>query len=886
MDLGDGAAGLRCSRGTHLHSLKPSQDSIIKRGLSYILTNGTLTDPSLIAGDMSTYCLALKEDTSSQAGDDAPKIAACFVDAAVGEFSFASFTDDGSRTGLETMVLQLRPREIIFEKVGSGERTAVSGFLVFPLSHLGSAHQQSNLSAKTLRVLKLHLPNADYQGLLPEREFWAAETTLHEMRGRKYLAVNQPATAADEEESEDQDEEAYDGEAGEEADAEWPQPVRDAANDPLLFSAFGGLVWYLRSLKLERQLLSQRNFSAYDPLRRSGTLVLDSQTLINLDVLQGADGTEKGSLFEVLCRCATPMGKRLLKRWLCHPLRNPEDIEARLDAVDDFCDTEGLLDETESKFRKLPDIERAISRIHAGTSRPKEFVSTLDAFDEVFAFFGELEAGSDEFKSSRLRKLAKESFSTELKAKLDETRESFDLGTSGESSAIDILPRAEFDTHFAACLEKVETIQREMQDYLAEQRRALKSSSINFKDLGNEKYQLEMSVKIKPPSNYIFKSKTKDVHRFYTPQLTRMIEKLEDAEELLQQARQTAKLRLYQKFDESYQEYLKVVRALAEIDCYVSLSRARMAFNAPVCRPEFVDASASPTGSLFEVKDLRHPQFASTIYGQDFIPNDTSLGGTDADGNAAANMIILTGANMAGKSTLLRQIGLCVILAQLGSYIPASSCRLTPCDRIFTRIGANDNIIAGLSTFMVELKETSRILNEATPASLVILDELGRGTSTHDGYAIALSVLHDLVARVGCLGLFTTHHAMLTSEFAASPLVRRCYMSYVSNDDERTVSFLYKVAEGVSPKSYGMNVASMAGVPASIVDVADAVAKDFERQQRDRQGRATQERSALPLMALADFAALFKRGEAVGGSGMLDVALRWANVKGLLATSV
>jgi len=149
--------------------------------------------------------------------------------------------------------------------------------------------------------------------------------------------------------------------------------------------------------------------------------------------------------------------------------------------------------------------------------------------------------------------------------------------------------------------------------------------------------------------------------------------------------------------------------------------------------------------------------------------------------------------------------------------------------------------------------------------------------------AIALAVLHDLVSRIGCLGLFTTHHAMLTSEFASSPLVRRCFMSYVNNDDDRTVSFLYRMVEGVSPKSYGMNVASMAGVPVSIVDVADAVAKEFEMQQRDRQGRAQQERSALPLPTLADFAALFRK--VPGSRPGLDVALRWANVTGALAAS-
>ena len=168
-------------------------------------------------------------------------------------------------------------------------------------------------------------------------------------------------------------------------------------------------------------------------------------------------------------------------------------------------------------------------------------------------------------------------------------------------------------------------------------------------------------------------------------------------------------------------------------------------------------------------------------------------------------------------------------MAQLGCYVPAKKCRLTPFDRIYTRIGANDNILAGQSTFMVELSETSKILHEATPRSMVILDELGRGTSTFDGYAIAYSVLHYLATHIGCLGLFSTHYGMLTQEFAKNPNIARKHMSCQVDQHKKEVTFLYKLVSGVCPKSYGMNVANMAGVPREIVDRAEVVAAKFEQ---------------------------------------------------------
>jgi len=256
------------------------------------------------------------------------------------------------------------------------------------------------------------------------------------------------------------------------------------------------------------------------------------------------------------------------------------------------------------------------------------------------------------------------------------------------------------------------------------------------------------------------------------------------------------------------------------------------------CRPQFVE-NAEP---LFEAKELRHPCVILTG-SNSFIPNDITLGGDEP------NFVLLTGPNMGGKSTLLRQTCIAIIMSQLGCYLPCRSCTLTSTDRIFTRIGAHDNIMAGHSTFMVELQETSRILTRATKQSLVILDELGRGTSTFDGCAIAFAVLHHLLNVISCRGLFSTHYHMINHEFQNNALVAFMHMACIVDEENKKVTFLYKLTKGVSEKSHGMNVAHMAGVPDEIVDRAREVASEFERTHTIR----ISEHKHLSLARLEDF---------------------------------
>lgn len=265
---------------------------------------------------------------------------------------------------------------------------------------------------------------------------------------------------------------------------------------------------------------------------------------------------------------------------------------------------------------------------------------------------------------------------------------------------------------------------------------------------------------------------------------------------------------------------------------------------------------------MLELKELRHPCLLDKV--DDFIPNDIELGGE------TANMTLLTGANAAGKSTILRMTCVAVILAQIGCYVPCESARLTPVDRIMSRLGAQDHIFAAQSTFFVELAETKKILMEASPRSLVILDELGRGTSSHDGVAVAQAVLHHLASHVGCLGYFATHYHSLGAEFKNHPEIVSKRMSIMVDDKERKITFLYKLEEGTAEGSFGMHCASMCGISKNVIDRAEEAAHEWEHTSRISQKlkskakQGEEDEEDIPLGLLSDLAALLREDD--GGS--------------------
>lgn len=408
---------------------------------------------------------------------------------------------------------------------------------------------------------------------------------------------------------------------------------------------------------------------------------------------------------------------------------------------------------------------------------------------------------------------------------------------------------------------RAKEIENEVYEFVKDAKRELGERSLAVWGKGKNRWQIECPDKLSVPSSWKYNSKKKGKKRYYPARIARLKDEDDKLAEKIEEVEQDRFRKVFRRFSRHHNTWKRAIRALSRLDALMSLSVASDLItegadgvsDQPVCRPEFVEDGTQ----VLELRNARHPCIAQTFSGNGFIPNDTILGGGGAEdgesctSNASANCLLLTGPNMGGKSTVLRQTCVCVIMAQLGCYVPATKCRLSPVDRIFTRIGASDNILEGQSTFFVELSETSTILHEATPSSLVILDELGRGTSTFDGVAIAHSVVQKLAEDLGCRTMFATHYHSLVDEFGAHPNVAlanmACKVMDKSEDDvlqegktsidsdatdgagpDANVMFLYKLVGGACTKSYGLNVARLARLPEPVLAKANAKSKEFE----------------------------------------------------------
>ncbi|KAK2792354.1 DNA mismatch repair protein msh6 [Onygenales sp. PD_10] len=740
------------------------EDKIIKRELACVLTAGTLVDGSMLQDDMSTYCVAIKEALVN----DLPAFGISFVDTATGQFFLAEFVDDADMTKFETFVAQTRPQELLLEK--------------------------SVISSKALRILKNNTsPTTLWNYLKPGKEFWEADITVRELDASNYFVSDD----------------------GDNLDA-WPEVLREARDKEFAMSAFGALIQYLRLLKIERDLITIGNFSWYDPIRKASSLVLDGQTLINLEVFANSfDGGQDGTLFQLLNRCITPFGKRMFKQWVCHPLMDTKKINARLDAVDALNADSSVRDQFSSQLTKMPDLERLISRVHAGNCKAQDFLRVLEGFEQIDYTMSLLkETGSGEGVIGQLVGAM-----PDLRDHLEYWKTAFDRSKAKDAGIL--VPEVGVEEDFDASQDKITELEHDLDQLLKRVRKQLGSTAIVYRDNGKEIYQLEVPIKIKNiPKSWDQMSATKQVKRYYFPELRAIIRQLQEAQETHSQMVKEVAGRFYARFDENYPIWLAAVKVVAQLDCLISLAKASCSLGYPSCRPTFVDDERS----VLEFEELRHPCMLPNV--GDFIPNDVKLGGN------TPNINLLTGANAAGKSTILRMTCTAVIMAQIGCHVPCQSARLTPVDRIMSRLGANDNIFASQSTFFVELSETKKILSEATPRSLVILDELGRGTSSYDGVAVAQAVLHHVATHIGSLGFFATHYHSLAAEFEGHPEIAPRRMRIHVDDVERRVTFLYKLEEGVAEGSFGMHCASMCGIPNKVVERAESAAKQWEHTSR------------------------------------------------------
>lgn len=587
-------------------------------------------------------------------------------------------------------------------------------------------------------------------------------------------------------------------------------------------------------------------------------LSLSPNALSQLEVLRNADdGREKGSLLWLMDRTVTPAGARLVRRWVSRPLRSVALIRQRLQAVQEIVQRgihHPIISALPVTLRSLPDFERILGRVLHGTSSPPEFVSLLKSFSDLYKKLG-LEANIDgnngvqhlsgtideealDIKSPLLKTLFMAAGNLQCVAASKETLAAIDpvAAASGDMERLFV-----DETRFADVMErrhKLESARHMLDDLLPDLARALNVRSVSYVNVTNQgNYLVEVPVELEKrvPKQWQRVSSTKKVLRYRPPEVKSALAELELAEEYVAVTARGAWKRLQAEFSKEYSNLFRsAVDALAALDCLNGFASLAATGNY-VC-PEFITDDEEPQ---LHVVGGRHPILDVLLEGR-FVPNDIMLGGIDGHHRCA----VITGPNMGGKSCYIRQAALIACMAQAGSFVPAVSCKLHAFDAIYTRMGAADNIALGRSTFLEELGEASAILNKATRRSLVIMDELGRGTSTQDGKAIAAATLEYFVHRIGCLLLFVTHYP----EVARLGLISggggaACFhMAHVveagSEQAERgdnaadalppRVTFLYKLTSGVAEASYGLNVARMAGLPKSVVRRAYEKAQEVE----------------------------------------------------------
>lgn len=742
------------------------EDVMLERTVDRIITPGTIVEHEILEDHSARFLLCLKQNEST--------LGVCIVDAAAAEFQLGVLEDDNDFSKLRTLLFQLRPKEVVYQK--------------------------GNLSSKVLNMLKLHLDSYAMMTCRNVSDFWDYETTIDKLSFDVDLLISKEESSLGHEKIQSEI---------------WPEALRFYKDNRIVIESFGACISYLVHVQLAEQLLRQRKIEKLDIYKSQKCMVLDSKALGYLEIIENSwDHSTKGSLYEILEHCKTTFGKRLMRKWIIHPLLKIEDINERLNSVDLLVNESSLRDSLDRYLKTLPDLERLFSRVCSGTLEVDSYRKLLDSLQRTLNFFKDEVPSILEFiedRSCYIIKLLQ--FPNDRLPDFTSSLESVQSMLSPEDLVLGkVEPLPGFDSDYDEIKAKLNDTMKEMDEYLKLQREHFKSTQVNYVDNGKNYYLIEVPNKVlesvKAPKEYQkHKKSTTKLTRYYTPKILELLPIIATYKRDLELAEASVLKKCVKVLADNYHTlWSRVVLTLAEIDCLNSLGTASSLWPY-MCRPNFVESEVS----FIDIKDMRHPCMIKE--GKDFIPNDLSL---------SNSTILLTGPNMGGKSTILRQLCINVIMAQIGCYVCATELKLSPIDRIFTRIGASDNIFEGQSTFMTEIQDTSTMLNYATPRSLVILDELGRGTSTFDGYSIAYATLMYISSNIKCRTLFSTHFHLLADDIEASNVNNVELFHMTADVDERNddVTFLYKMERGSEEKVYGMQVARMAGVPQKVVNNA------------------------------------------------------------------
>lgn len=605
--------------------------------------------------------------------------------------------------------------------------------------------------------------------------------------------------------------------------------------DSYSISAAGALLQYLENTQ-KSALEHITGLSIYSP---EEGMVLDQTTARNLELVAPLWSKDGPSLLSTIDKTQTPMGARLLREWIVRPLGEVKPINERLDAVETFVKKDGRFLELPALLAEISDIERIVGRLGLGSLRPPYLVSLNHSLAQVESVVKLLRSVKGKTGTKRsvsglgsglLARLTR-SIRSALK-ECDPLVREIDRAVLPEPAAVlhvGRIFREGYDKSLDELREATDSGKNWIKTLEEKERKRTGISSLKVRYNKVFGYYIEIShANIdKAPKTYIRKQTLVNAERFITPELKDMEAKVLGAEERMVELEDALFSKLVEKAKRYIAQLQQIAQDIAVLD--VLFGFAELASTQNYVRPEI------DNGHTIEIKKGRHPVVEQICEegGERFISNDTILGKKND------RIVILTGPNMGGKSTYIRQVALIVVLAQLGSFVPAASAKIGVVDRVFARVGASDNLAFGESTFMVEMLEAANILNHATSRSLVILDEVGRGTSTYDGMSLAWAIVEYLHEKVGCKTLFATHYHELTALEHQLKQVKNYQVA--AKDDGEKFLFLRKVLRGKADQSYGIHVAKLAGVPASVVTRAKTLLEGFESKKKGS------EQLALPL---------------------------------------
>jgi DNA mismatch repair protein MutS len=591
---------------------------------------------------------------------------------------------------------------------------------------------------------------------------------------------------------------------------------------PAAVGAAGAVIHYLKH-QLRRQTSHIRSLGIF---LSDEFVALDAATQQNLELIQSKGTTGDTSLLNALDRTVTPMGGRLLRQWLVKPLRSVKKIEQRQRLIQQFLDQPFLLNSVRETLRNIRDMERTIGRLSQGTGNARDLAAlriSLEALPDL-----------------------KEHFAALTKATLTEAQADDPLSI-GLAQQIHLLPNLVerlatalvdeppvllkeggiFREGWDAQLDELRGASRSGKDWIAAlqqreiERTGIKSLKVRFNSVFGYYIDVTRANLNAVPADYTRKQTTVNGERFVTPELKEVESKILGADERSKALEYELFLQLRDHVLEHLSQMQESARAIATIDALAALAEVARLFG--YCRP------AISNERLIQIRDGRHPVLDQKLTEEKFVPNDCLVDGEEN------RLMLITGPNMAGKSTFIRQVALIVLMAQIGSFVPAAEAEIGIVDRIFTRVGASDDLARGQSTFMVEMNETANIVNNATDRSLIILDEIGRGTSTFDGLSIAWSVAEYLHDQVHARTLFATHYHEMTELAVICSGVKNYNVAVRDWNDQ--IIFLRKIRPGAADKSDGIQVARLAGLPTEIVNRAKEILGNLEASELNAQGK-------------------------------------------------